>query len=186
MNFNEKTTAGAHIIQSDFPPKSTLLTLPESASNNASSNTSLAPSYEQATPTEEYDSTSHHPFSAFYSHPITRTSLEQLKSESKDHLRVYEHDLEAGSQTFSSSESSRPTKGCDGPCRTKTSHQNLCVQPRKRWSPFRNLSKTQILLVKILIALFIVGAAVGIGIGVSKAVGVGVWKNNNSRTDIAG
>lgn len=184
MSFNEKTAVGAHVVQPDFPRKSSLLTLPKPSLDNASSRSSLAPSCEQATPAEDYDGTSQHPFSAFYLHPTTRTSLEQHKSESKDHLKVYEHDLEAGSQTFSSSETPRPTKGCGGACRTKMGHQNLCLQQTKRWSLFRNLSKTQILLVKILIALFIVGAAVGIGIGISKAVGAGVWKNDNSRTNI--
>ena len=184
MSFGEKTAVGAHVVQPDLPRKASALTLSKPSLDNISSSSSLAPVGGQATPTEEYDGTSQHPFSAFYLHPTTRTSLEQHKSESKDHLKVYEHDLEAGSQTFSSSETPRPAKGCGGACRTKKGHQDLCVHRRKRWAPFWNLSKWQILLIKILIAFVIVGAAVGIGIGISKAVGVGVWKNNNSRTDI--
>ena len=187
MLFDEKTAPGAHHIAQPHLPPSSHLTLPQASPDNASSTTSLVPLSEQATPTEEYDPTSPHPFSAFYLHPTTRTSLEQHKSESKDHLKVYEHDLEAGSQTFSSSELSRPTKGGGGDAgKANTGPKNLCVRRSKRWSPFRYLTKTQILLVKILIAAVIVGAAVGIGIGISKAVGVGVWKNANSRTDISG
>ena len=185
MSFDEKTAVHAHTVQSDFLQKGLVPPSSKPSLDNVSSDSTLAPISGQATPTEEYDGTSQHPFSAFYLHPTTRTSLEQYKSESKDHLKVYEHDLEAGSQTFSSSESPRPAKGCGGACRTKMGHQNLCTQRSQgRWSPFRNLSKRQFLFVKILIALFILGAAVGIGIGISKAVGVGVWKNNNSRTDI--
>lgn len=185
MSFDEKTAAVAHHVQPDYSRKELVLPLSKPSLDNVSSDSTLAPIDGQETPSEEYDGTSQHPFSAFYLHPTTRTSLEQSKSESKDHLKVYEHDLEAGSQTFSSLESPRPAKGCGGACRTKMGHQNLCVQrSQRRWSPFRNLSKRQFLFVKILIALFIVGVAVGIGIGISKAVGAGIWKNNNSRTDI--
>ena len=48
----------------------------------------------------------------------------------------------------------------------------------------RRLTRRQRIWVKILIALIIVGAAVGIGVGVSRAVGSGVWKNINSQTKI--
>lgn len=184
MSFNEKSAVDAHDVQPDFPRQVLVPAVPKPSLDHVSSSSTLAPSGGQKTPTEEYDGTSQHPFSAFYLHPTTRTSFEQHKSESKDQLKVYEHDLEAGSQTFSSSESPRPAKECGGVCRTRMSHQNLCMPRRKRWGPFGNLRKSQILLIKILIALFIVGAAVGIGIGISKAVGVGIWKNDNARTAI--
>lgn len=51
-------------------------------------------------------------------------------------------------------------------------------------SPLRGLSKNQKLWAKIIIALVVIGAAVGIGIGISKAVGAGVWKNANSQGKI--
>ena len=38
--------------------------------------------------------------------------------------------------------------------------------------------KTQI-WIKVLIALLVIGAAVGVGVGVSRAVGGGIWKNKN-------
>lgn len=183
MSSDERTTAGAH--GQPHLTRPSLLPLPKPSTVNASS-TTLVPASEQATPTEEYVSTSQHPFSAFYLHPTTRTSLEQSKSNLKDYPRVYEHDLEAGSQTFSSSELPRPTKECGDACKKRTGQKNLCRKHSQRWSPFRSLSKTQTLLVKIVIAVLIVGAAVGIGIGISKAVGVGVWRNDNSRTDIPG
>jgi hypothetical protein len=186
MSFHEKAGDGADVVQPDLPSKPSHLNSPAPPLHHASSEKSLAPTYDQSTPAEEYDPTSQHPFSAFYSHPTTRTSLEQLKSESKDHLRVYEHDLEAGSRACSSTDVPRPSKGCGSTSTTKSGKKNLCVQRTKRWSPFRNLSKTQTLWVKILMAVLIIGVAVGIGIGISKAVGGGVWKDNNSRTDIAG
>jgi len=34
--------------------------------------------------------------------------------------------------------------------------------------------------IKVLIALIVVGTAVGVGVGVSKAVGGGVWKSQNN------
>ncbi len=48
----------------------------------------------------------------------------------------------------------------------------------------RKLNKRQKLWAKIIIALLIVGAAVGIGIGISKAVGAGVWKSTNEQAPI--
>lgn len=51
---------------------------------------------------------------------------------------------------------------------------------------FRDLSKKQKLLVKILIAFIVIGAAVGLGIGIAKATGTGIWKNDNSQSAIGG
>jgi len=45
----------------------------------------------------------------------------------------------------------------------------------KSWNPLCRLGKKQKLAAQIVIALVIVGAAVGIGVGVSRAVGGGVW-----------
>jgi hypothetical protein len=46
----------------------------------------------------------------------------------------------------------------------------------KSWNPMAGMGKRQKLIVTLIIALFIIGAAVGIGVGVSKAVGGGVTK----------
>lgn len=60
------------------------------------------------------------------------------------------------------------------------------MERNKGCSPLRKLNKKQKIWVKILIAMIIVGAAIGIGVGVSKAVGAGVWKNINSQRRIGG
>lgn len=184
MSLNEKSVVGAQV---NLNPKSASLAPPSFITNNTSSS-SLAPTFEQtSTPAGEYDATSSHPFSAFYSHPTTRTSLEQHLSESKVHIKVIEQDLEAASPHFSSLETSRNHKECAvWPCTKQMKKKSLMVQRNKGCSPLRGLPKTQRLWVKILIALVVIGAAVGIGIGISKAVGGGVWKNVNSQGQIGG
>lgn len=180
----EKPIIGAQVVSPQLYPQSANLPVPNSLMNGYST-TSLTASDQGTTPAEEYDSASQHPFSAFYSHPTTRTSFEQHRSESKTQIQVYEQDLEAGSQNFSSSDIPRPTKECTvGTGKRQGAKSNLCMQQKKRWSPLRNLNKKQKLIVKILIGLLVLGAAVGIGIGISRAVGAGVWKNNNSQTQI--
>lgn len=181
----EKPIIGAQVLSPHLHSHSTNLPIPNSPFNG-SSTSSLITNDQGVTPLEEYDSNSQHPFSAFYSHPTTRTSFEQHKSESKSHIKVYEQDLEAGSQTFSSSDIPRPTKEYLGTETRKGAKKNLCTQQNNGWSPLRRLNKKQRLSVKILICLVVVGAAVGIGIGISRAVGAGVWKNNNSQTKIPG
>lgn len=149
-----------------------------------SSSSSLSPSYgPPMTPTEEYNPSSH-PFSAFYLHPTTRTSFEQHKSESKIHIRAQEQDLEAASSTFPSSEVTRDSEVW--PCKQHLKKRALLVKRSKGCSPLSRLTQTQKFWVKLLIALVVIGAAVGIGIGISKAVGAGVWKNSNSQKKIGG
>lgn len=46
------------------------------------------------------------------------------------------------------------------------------------------LTKKQKLVVKILIAIVVIGGMVGIGLGISKAVGGGIWKSNDQTSDI--
>lgn len=182
--YHEKAVMGVHVDRSKTQMQSTHLPLPNALMENAS-DVSLVSTEPATTPTAEYDPTSQHPFSAFYSHPTTRTSFEQHMSESKTHIQVYDHDLEAASQTFSSSDIPRTTKECSGKSGMKRSSKaNLCMKKNTSRSPLRGLSRKQKLWVKILIAMVVVGAAVGIGIGISRAVGAGVWKSKNSQTKI--
>ena len=183
MSFNEKPVLGAHVINNVDPhPTSTTLLPPGLAVDNTSSS-SLTPTCEQGlTPTEEYHHSSSHPFSAFYLHPTTRTSLEQNRSESKIHIRVHEQDLEAASSNFPSSEASRSNKECQvWPSKQQMDKKFRMMEKRNGCSPLRRLNKKQQIWAKILIALVVVGAAVGIGIGISRAVGGGVWKDENSQ-----
>lgn len=180
MSFNEKPAIGA-----PQPTPTTNLLSPGLAADNASS-ICLTPTSEQiSTPTDEYHHSSSHPFSAFYLHPTTRTSLEQHRSESKIHVGVHEQDLEAASSNFPSSEVSRSHKECQvWPSKQQMDKKYRMMERRKGCGPLRRLNKNQKLWAKILIALVVVGAAVGIGIGISRAVGGGVWKDENSQGKI--
>ena len=140
------------------------------------------------TPQEEYDPTSSHPCSAFYSHPTTRTSFEQLKNTSSAAIKVYDTDLEAGKR-FSCeplSHSGTPKKDCTvWPHQSTLKQRSKDMKRRRGCMLFRRLTRKQRIIAQIVIAVLIVGAAIGIGIGVSKAVGAGVWKNNNQQSQIA-
>lgn len=184
MTLNEKPAMGIQIV--DVQGKLDHINLPPPTfTMDNSSNSSLSPSCgPPMTPTEEYNSRSSQPFSAFYLHPTTRTSFEQHKSESKIHIRAHEHDLEAASSTFPSSEVARD--GEVWPCKQQLKKRALNMKRSRGCSPMSGLTQTQKLWVKLLVALVVIGAAVGIGIGISKAVGAGVWKNSNSQKKIGG
>lgn len=186
---NEKPMVGPQII---YPQPTAVpttqrqyLNVQEASHDGVSGQTDTETVSRSPTLSEEYDPTSTHPFSAFYSHPTTRTSFEQLKSASKTRIVVYTHDLESGTLARAPSEPPTSTKECTvWPGRNQLKRNNLLMKKRRGCSPWRNLSKKQKLWAQIIIAFIIVGAAVGIGVGISKAVGGGVWKSNNSQTTI--
>ncbi len=182
MSLNEKPTIGAEVVQQ---PKSTYLTLEKPSLDYASAQSLTSTVDQSHSPAEEYDPTSSHPFSAFYSHPTTRTSLEQHKSESKVNIKIYEQDLEAGSRIVPSSDIPRMKKDCTvWPGKRQLLEKRMKMERNKGCNPMRNLSKRQKLWIKVLIAMIIVGAAIGLGIGISKATGSGVFKTTNSQTTI--
>ncbi len=188
MSLNEKPIFGAHVVEADDGHRPHINLSPPKSSLDNTSSTSLTPTCEQTpTATEEYNPASSHPFSAFYLHPTTRTSFEQHKSESKVHIGVHEQDLEAASSTFRSSEVTRSTQDSEvWPCKQQTKKRYLIIKRSSGCSPLRGLTGRQRFWVKVVIAVLVVGAAVGIGIGISKAVGAGVWKNPNSQGNIGG
>ena len=139
------------------------------------------------------------PFSPFYNPNPTRRSLEAQKSESKQNINVisstYDTDIEAcltqqktgaGSSSKGALLKSKSRKD-DCPVwpgqqqmkkkkkmmRKERGKHNLCG-----W--MAGMSKTTQMWIKILIALLVIGAAIGIGIGVSKAVGGGIWKSSSN------
>lgn len=65
------------------------------------------------------------------------------------------------------------------PATVKKQHKQQKTLKRSKWNCWgrttHKMSKKQKILLQVLIALFVIGAAVGIGVGVSKAVGGGVW-----------
>lgn len=187
MLLNEKDY-GLEILPSPEPSPATTPSRPQLTAPHPSMDSAMV--FDCPTPTEDYDPTSTHPFSPFYSHPTTRTSLEQLKncSTSNVAIKVYETDLESGSRTRFSMEppSSIMTKGrCKvWPDRHQLVQQSIAKKQSRGCYPWSKLSKKQKMWVKILTALCIVGAAVGIGIGVSLYVHAGVYKSNDQQGQI--
>ncbi|KAI4143477.1 MAG: hypothetical protein L6R39_004560, partial [Caloplaca ligustica] len=58
----------------------------------------------------------------------------------------------------------------------------LCKSSAKRTRGcWRNMSKTQRIMVQVIIALVFVGAVTGLGVGVSKAMGTGIWQSSNGQ-----
>ena len=131
-------------------------------------------------PDKDYIPTSDHPFSPFYSHPTTRTSLEQAKSESKIHIRIYEHDLEGGSR-LTQAEAPQQFRKDDAvwPCNDLRKQHEL-MKSGKGYNPFRRLSTQQKFWVKIIVAILTIGAITGLAVGISKAVGGGVFRTTNN------
>ncbi|MCJ1482944.1 hypothetical protein MMC06_003110 [Schaereria dolodes] len=192
MALDEKSIVGAHIVHIS-PPDTPQLNRPRLSLQHTSpsqiSTIGVTPSASQCpTPVKEYDSTSTHPYSAFYSHPTTRTSFEQQKSESRVNIQIYEQDLEAGSRILPSLDVSRSTTNKEKECTVWPGRHQIIqkemASKRRGGGPWSRLSKKQRILAHILIALIIVGGAVGIGVGISKAVGGGVWKSINSQSQI--
>ncbi|PGH12897.1 hypothetical protein AJ79_03997 [Helicocarpus griseus UAMH5409] len=109
------------------------------------------------------------PCSPFYTHPTTRTSLEQLRTEGQQYKM---HDVENGYQV-------KPSMDGQGSDRGLWGHNS-----RKKSKWLGKLSRKQRFAVKALIAVVIVGAMVGIGLGISVALGTGVWKSNHQSEEI--
>ena len=183
--FSEKDIVGAQVVHLEpprVPPCNNTLTKTQSISNS----TLYPPSEYDPTSREDYPPSSDHPFSPFYSHPTTRTSLEQKKSESKVRFQVYEHDLENGSRvtTYIQPEPPQrcPTYDAVWPsCNVRKQHE-LMVKSKghNSYSPFQRMSKRQKFWVKVLIAIIIIGAITGLGVGITKAVGGGVFRTSSN------
>ncbi|MCJ1406717.1 hypothetical protein MMC19_000785 [Ptychographa xylographoides] len=150
------------------------------------------------TPTSStYNPVSSHPFSPFYSHPTTRTSFEQLKSTTTSTpalattIKVYElgPDLEAGSRTRLSSEppttigSSR--EGSVWPDKSARLRQTMERKRQRGCACMARLSTRQKWVVKVAIAVLVVGCAVGLGVGIGKVVGARVYKSQG-QTQVIG
>lgn len=134
------------------------------------------------------------PLSPFYNPAPTRYSLEAQKSESKQNINVihanYDTDIEALTPAQTTSHA--------GIFKSKSGNPECTVWPgqqamkMKKKAMRREKSKHMVCgcmagldkrtktWIKVLIALIVVGTAVGVGVGVSKAVGGGVWKSQNN------
>lgn len=140
-----------------------------------------------------------HAFSPFYNPAPTRLSLEAHKSESKLNVNVistnYDTDLEAcltpqksavsGSKAGLLNSKRRANEEC-----TVWPGQKMMKLKKKEMRRAKakyvlcpcmaGLGRNTRIWIKVIIALVIIGGAIGVGVGVSKAVGGGVWKNNNN------
>lgn len=184
MSYNEKSIVGAEIVHLEPPPKplyNNTLTKTESISNST-----LYPSSEyDATSRDDYPPSSDHPFSPFYTHPTTRTSLEQKRSESKVRFHIYEHDLEAGSRVtqFTQPEQAQHCRTDDAVWpSSKVRKEHGAMMKNKEhhtYSPFKHMSKKQKFWAKVLIAIVIIGAITGLSVGITKAVGGGVFRTSS-------
>lgn len=194
-DLNEKPTFGASIIHKEQQPTSFLRPQPSHPPLNNPSFDSISPcstnteQYPSTKEGDDYDPISRNPYSAFYSHPRTRTSFAQAKSESKINVELYSHDLESGSRITHASMAD--AAGLEPPVHahkddkvwpcSKTREKTLLARQRaKGCSPFSRLSKKQTFGVQVLIALVVIGAITGLAVGISKAVGGGVFKSSSN------
>lgn len=135
---------------------------------------------------------SKNPFSPFYDHAEATTTLslqqppisKQNTKLSKASTKVYDSDLEAGwdeskADFLDKAVTKTKTKDCTvwpGQKTLKNAKRAEKLQRRGQcYNPMRGLEARTKLLLKILIAAVIVGAAVGMGLGISKAMGSGIW-----------
>jgi hypothetical protein len=134
---------------------------------------------------EKKDSNDPSASSPFYCHPTTRYSFDVQKSEMKPIVSTEEIDLEYGVGKTSVEYHHGPRKDCSvWPGKHTLMARKRQAKKRGMCNPMASLTKQQKLFAKILIALLVVAAAVGIGVGISRAVGAGVWKNNNEQRPI--
>lgn len=188
MSLSEKPVIGAEIMhppaaaeKPSVPAKDSYFSLEKAIEEDAASPSS---------PLEDYDPTvKAKPHSPFYCHPQTRTSLEQLKNESRvTILQPSSLDLESGkSSELSPAGKDGSVRVWPGKCRTAPRGlKNARKEDGTGWGcGMHRLSNRQRLLAKMMIAILLVGGIVAIGVGVSKAVGGGVYKSGDQSTTIA-
>ena len=185
MSYFDKPVVGAEVVHlqpPSNPSHENSLTKIESISTST-----LYPSSEyDATSRDDYPPSAAHPFSPFYSHPTTRTSLEQKKSESKVRFQIYEHDLEAGSRVtqFTQNEPAQHCHKDDAVWPSgRNRKQNEAMAKNKEhssYNPLKRMSKKQKIWIKVLVAVVVIGAITGLGIGITKAVGGGVFRTSSN------
>jgi hypothetical protein len=186
-NYNLVTMASVEkketLVQVDTAPSTPAPKTPERMHLAIPKHSFDSPLSQVPTPHSEYDSPSSHPLSAFYSHPTTRTSLEQLKCNSTSQLKVYETDVESGSKRFSMepvNSRGTPQKDCKvWPQKSTLMRQKLEWKKKRGCAPWNTLSKKQKLIAKIIIMLLVCGLVVGVAVGISRAVGGTVYHDED-------
>ena len=172
MSYFDKQVVGAEVVHLE-PPRNPSHNSTLTKVESTSSSTLHPPSDCDAASRDDYTPSSDHPFSPFYSHPTTRTSLEQKKSESRVRFQLYEHDLESGSRVTQNTQKET----------AQLYHTNDAVWPsgnKQHEAAPKRLSKKQKFWIKFLIAILVIGAITGLGIGITKAVGGGVFRTTSN------
>ncbi|KAH7072957.1 hypothetical protein BKA63DRAFT_54332 [Paraphoma chrysanthemicola] len=189
MAANEKqqpVTFGVTIERPESPvkPQPALRSPPSTESTMSSTSAELAKKELAVDPTN--------PYSAFYKHPEARRSMDATSApQSKTHLGVVERDLEVG-MPLSAATTQQPKSSVDGrvkectmwPSRQAVMDQRKTYKRTRGCNLFKNLTSKQRLWAKIIIALLVVAAAVGLGVGISRAVGGGVWAGQGKSKEI--
>jgi dihydrodipicolinate synthase/N-acetylneuraminate lyase len=192
-NEKEPVTFGVTIEGNTEVPKSTPSPAPLPPLSNASTMTTAT-----AEAAKEMDIDSSNPYSAFYKHPDARRSFDSASApQSKTHLEIstYERDLEAGVPLSAATTQQLPKVSVDGrvkevkectmwPSRQAVLDKRRDHKRKKGCNLFQGLTTKQRLWIKIIIALLVVGAAVGLGVGISRAVGGGVWAGEGKSKEI--
>ncbi|KAF2034637.1 hypothetical protein EK21DRAFT_85216 [Setomelanomma holmii] len=185
---HESVTFGVTIEKSASPikpqPVPVLRSAPSTESAMSSTSAELAKKEAAMDPTN--------PYSAFYKHPEARRSMDASSApQSKTHLDVVERDLEGG-LPLSTATTQQPKSSVDGrvkectmwPSRQAVIDQRKTYKRTRGCNLFKNLTSKQRLWAKIVIALLVVAAAVGLGVGISRAVGGGVWAGQGKNKEI--
>jgi hypothetical protein len=188
---NEPVTFGVTIERplSLSQPQAALRSPPSTESTMSATSAELA---KKEMPLDS--SNSSNPYSAFYKHPEARRSLDASSAiQSKTHLDVHvaERDVEAG-LPLSTATTQQPKSSVDGrvkectmwPSRQAVMDQRKTYKRTRGCNLFKNLTSKQRLWAKIIIALIVVAAAVGLGVGISRAVGGGVWAGDGKSKEI--
>jgi hypothetical protein len=175
----EKTTFGAVIVERSSSPVAPKTPQPQSLRLQPSKETArdspLTPRSAISTPGNEPQN----PFSAFYTHSQAATETD-LKPPP-----MYKHDVESHVHLASTKSNVETTKDCTmWPSRATLKQRAIQEKTAKSWNPLCRLTKKQKFAAHIVIALVIIGAAVGIGVGVSRAVGGGVWSGQGQSKPI--
>jgi hypothetical protein len=191
MAANEKNapvTFGATIEKPASLPK------PQPALRSPPSHESTMSSTSAELAKKEQPLDSSNPYSAFYKHPEARRSMDASSAlQSKTHLDIttFDRDMEAGIP-ISAATTQQPKSSVDGRVKecTMWPSRQAVIEKRKTYKRtrgcnlFKNLTNKQRLWAKIIIALIVVAAAVGLGVGISRAVGGGVWTGQGKSKEI--
>ena len=182
--------------------------LPSPSSLNKELAVTTSELHKAPTATEDYTPNSSNPFSAFYSHPTTRTSFEQLR-QSHSHLppapppacQTGSPDLEACDQylpppppgfrpSFDPSMTGASSLGPRKPCTVWPGNEHFRMKRKEMkrsrgcW-PLNTMGKWQRRALQVLIVLCIIGLAVGVGVGISLKEGGMINRGANWQAPIS-